>query len=146
MDEATAELPVTATELGTRVLVMGASTWICMGTPTQIFPPTANHIPISNPRYTLLDPNPVNRSLPSLITGTTRGPITTPRECQDTTPLLETASAIVNTVNVANVASIVIVMGSVGVATSIPDLIPQVHLPPTRIPTLLSRPVLKTSP
>ena len=147
VDEATAELPVTVTELGTRVLVREASTWMSMGTPTQILPRTDNHIPISNPRCMLLDPNSVNRMLPSLITGTTRGPITTPRGCQDTTPLLEIASAIVNIVNPANVAGIVIVIviGSVGVATSIPDLIPQMHLPPTHIHTLLSRPALKTS-
>ena len=144
MDEAIAELPATVTELGTRILVMGASTWMSMGTPTQIVPQTANHIPISNPRCTLLDPSLVNRSLRSLITGTTRGPITTPREYRDMTPLLETASVIVNTVNTENVAGIVIVIGSVAAATSIPDLIPQVHLPPTRIPTLLNRPVLKT--
>jgi len=143
--EATAELPVTVTELNTRVLVMGASTWMSMGTPTQIFPRMANNMPISNPRYMLLDPSLANRSLPSLITGTTRGPITTPREYRDTIPLLETASAIVNTENTANVADIVIVIRSVGVATSTPGLTPQVHLPPTRIPTPLSRPVLKTS-
>ena len=142
MDEAIAEPPVKATELSTRVPVMGASTWMSRGTPTRISPRMDSLIPTSNPRCTFLDPNQVNRSFPTMITGTTRGLLTTPREDQGTTSLLETATATI--VNVANVASSVTATGSADAATSTRNLIPLVHLLP--IPTLLSRPVLKTSP
>ena len=145
MDGTTAKPPVTATKLGTRVLVMGASTWMSMGTLTQVLPRADNHMPISSPRCMPLDPSPVNRSLQSLITDTIRGLLTTPREDRGTTSLLETASENANTVNTANAAGIVIVTGSVDVATNILNLIPPVHLPPSPIPTLLSRPVPKTS-
>jgi len=125
VDETTTEPPVTAIEPGTRVLVMGAGTWMYMGILTQIFPRTDNHTAISDPRCMGLGPSPVNRLFPTLIMGTTLS------KDQGTTPLLVTVNA-----NTASTASVVIVTGSADVATDIPNPIPMVYPPRSPILTL----------
>lgn len=146
MGGAIIEVPVTAMELGTRVLVMGAGTQMFTGILTQTFLRMDKHTPISNPRFMGMG-SPVNRLLPTQIMGTTPGLPTTLSKAQGTTSLLETANA--NIVNAVNAANIAIATGNVDAAIGIPDPILTAYLPPNPILTplspLRSPPGLKTS-
>lgn len=121
VDEATTELLVTATELGTKVLATGDGIWMPTGIPIQTFLLTDNYIHTSNPKFILM--------------GTIPGSLMTPSKGMGTMRTLEITIA---NANVVNVVSAVNVTGSADAAIGTRNRIQTVYLLHNPILTLLN--------